>query len=181
MQRPHTQIYIATTVDGFIARNNGQMDWLAHQADGHDYGWTAFRKTIDSLIVGRKTYEQVLSMNSVWPFRGLTTVVWSRTMSTADLPQAVIDCNVEVSSLAPPELLHELGNRGLKGTWVDGGKTLQQFLSTSMIDILTITRIPILIGEGMPLFGALPADVRLEHMQTNSYGSGVVQSTYAVT
>lgn len=181
MQRPHTQIYIATTVDGFIARNDGRMDWLEHEAEGHDYGWAEFRKTIDALVIGRKTFEQVLSLGEAWPYDGLSTVVWSRTLSNDDLPEKVTDHPVRVSALPPAELLHDLGEKGFKGVWVDGGQTLQQFLSTSMIDILTITRIPILIGEGMPLFGALPGDVRLEHLKTESFDSGVVQSTYAIT
>jgi riboflavin biosynthesis pyrimidine reductase len=87
---------------------------------------------------------------------------------------------VEVSSLPPAALLDELAGRGLKSVWIDGGQTLQAFLAEGLVDIITVTRIPILIGRGVPLFGDLPGDVHLEHLDTQFFDSGVVQSNYAV-
>ena len=180
MSRPETVVYIATTVDGFIARPDGGLDWLDHDAGGEDYGWQAFREGLDSLVLGRNTYEQVLSFGVPWPYKGLSTVVWSRTLTTADLPVALRDQGVEVSALPPAELLGQLGDRGLRRVWIDGGRTVQAFLAAGLVDLLTVTRIPILIGAGVPLFGPMPGDAQLGHVQTASFASGVVQSAYSV-
>jgi dihydrofolate reductase len=180
MKRPKTRVYIAATVDGFIARLDDRIDWLAHETHGDDYGWVPFRESIDTLIIGRRTYEQVLSFGMEWPYKGLTTVVWSRSLSNDDVPKALRAEKVEISALAPEALLNDLGERGLKHAWVDGGRTLQTFLAEGLVDVITVTRIPILIGEGIPLFGALPADLHLEHLSTDTFASSVVQSTYAV-
>ena len=180
MKRPKTRVYIAATVDGFIARPDDRIDWLAHETHGDDYGWAPFRESIDTLIIGRRTYEQVLSFGMEWPYKGLTTVVWSRTLTNDDIPESLRAEKVEVSGLPPDALLSHLGERGQKHAWVDGGRALQTFLAAGLVDILTVTRIPVLIGEGIPLFGALPADLHLEHLETQAFASSVVQSTYAV-
>lgn len=179
-QRPETLVYIAATVDGYIARDDDRLDWLEHDTGGEDYGWQAFLESLDTLVLGRRTYERVLSFGVEWPYKGLRTVVLSRTLSTADIPQALVDEGVEVSSSPPAELLQELGRRGLKRVWIDGGRTVQACLAAGLVDVLTVTRIPILIGSGLPLFGALPGDVQLRHLETTSFGSGVVQSSYGV-
>jgi len=180
MKRPKTKIYIAATVDGFIARADGAIDWLEHDSKGQDYGWDAFRQSIDALVLGRQTYEQVLGFDVEWPYQGLATFVWSRTLTSDDIPAALADEMVEATALPPAALLDELTGRGLKSVWIDGGQTLQAFLAEGLVDIMTVTRIPILIGQGIPLFGALPSDVHLEHLDTQFFDSGVVQSSYAV-
>ena len=179
--RPKTSIYIATTVDGFIARLDSAIDWLEHDAMGDDYGWAAFRESIDSLIIGRRTYEQVLSFDVPWPYHGLSTVIWSRTLGQADLPKALSEEDVTISQHPAGALLDTLGTRGFRHTWVDGGQTLQAFLSAGLIDELTLTKLPLLLGQGSALFGPLPADLHLAHLETTSFRSGVVQSRYAVT
>jgi dihydrofolate reductase len=130
--------------------------------------------------LGRQTYEQVLGFGVDWPYQGLATFVWSRTLTPDGIPAALADEMVEVSSLPPAALLDELAGRGLKSVWIDGGQTLQAFLAEGLVDIITVTRIPILIGRGVPLFGDLPGDVHLEHLDTQFFDSGVVQSNYAV-
>lgn len=180
MARPETRIYIAATVDGFIARPDDRLDWLEHDTGGEDYGFATFREGLDGLILGRRTYEQVLGFGVEWPYDGLTTVVWSRSLTSADVPPALRDKKVEVSGLAPGQLLTSLGERGIERVWVDGGQTLQAFLAAGLVDFLTVSRIPVLIGEGRSLFGALPSDVTLEHLATRSFESGVVQTDYAV-
>ena len=180
LKRLKATIYIAATIDGFIARPDGAIDWLEHDSKSQDYGWGAFRQSIDSLILGRQTYEQVLGFGVDWPYRGLATFVWSRTLTKDDISSALADDVVEVSALPPAALLDELTGRGLKSVWIDGGQTLQSFLAAGLVDVITVTRLPILIGRGMPLFGDLPNDVHLEHLETQSFDSGVVQSSYAV-
>ncbi len=179
MNRPETAVYIATTVDGFIARSDDRLDWLDHDTGGEDYGWEAFRHSVDALVIGRRTYDQVAGFGIEWPYKGLATVVRSRTLTTEDLPATLRDEGVEVSALPAGELLAELGKRGLKRAWIDGGQVVQAFLAAGLVDTLTVSRIPILIGAGVTLFGALPGDVHLTHVETRSFGSGVVQTTYA--
>jgi len=130
--------------------------------------------------LGRQTYEQVLGFDVDWPYQGLATFVWSRTLTNDDIPVALADQRVEASALPPAALLDELAGRGLKSVWIDGGQTLKAFLAEGLVDTLTVTRIPILIGQGVPLFGDLPGDVHLEHLDTEFFDSGVVQSSYAV-
>jgi dihydrofolate reductase len=180
LKRPKTKIYIAATVDGFIARPNGSIDWLEHDSKGQDYGWEAFRQSIDALVLGRRTYEQVLGFGVDWPYRELATFVWSRTLTNDDIPAGLAEEKVEASALPPAALLDELAERGLHSVWIDGGQTLQAFLAAGQVDVVTVTRIPILIGRGMPLFGDLPDDVHLEHLDSQFFDSGVVQSSYAV-
>jgi len=180
MDRPETRIYIAATVDGFIARPDDRIDWLEHDSGGEDYGWEEFRGLLDAIVLGRRTYEQVLGFGVEWPYEGLAAVVWSRTLGAAAVPAALRDEGVEVSALEPSALLADLGERGIRRVWIDGGQTLQAFLAAGLVDVLSVTRIPVLIGEGIPLFGALPQDVHLEHLETRSFGSGVVRSDYAV-
>lgn len=130
--------------------------------------------------MGRQTYEQVLSFGVDWPYEGLATFVWSRTLTNDDIPAALAKEMLETSALPPAALLDELAGRGLQSVWIDGGQTLQAFLAEGLVDIITVTRVPILIGRGIPLFGALPGDLHLEHLDTQSFDSGVVQSSYAV-
>jgi dihydrofolate reductase len=178
MQRPETIVYIACTVDGFIARPDDGIDWLDHDPGSDDYGWAAFREGIDAMVMGRRTMDQVLKMGVEWPYQGLTTAVWSRTLTTAQLPEALQAAGVFAMPGTPAELLAALGERGAKKIWIDGGQTLQTFLAAGLVDTLTVTRIPVLIGAGRSLFGAVPEDVALVHQETIAFGSGVVQSTY---
>ena len=179
MDRIETSVYIAATVDGFIARADDGLDWLEHDAGGEDYGYASFRETLDTLVLGRRTYEQVLGFGGQWPYAGLKTLVWSRSLTTTDIPEPLRLQGVEVSALSPVQLLEEAGGRGLKHAWIDGGQTIKAYLAAGLVDVLTVTRLPILIGDGIPLFGALPTDIRLEHLNTRAFRSGVVQSSYA--
>jgi len=122
----------------------------------------------------------VLGFDVDWPYQGLATFVWSRTLTNDDIPVALADQRVEASALPPAALLDELAGRGLKSVWIDGGQTLKAFLAEGLVDTLTVTRIPILIGQGVPLFGDLLKDVLLDHLATQFFETGVVQSSYAV-
>ncbi len=178
--RPSTVVYIATTVDGCIARPDGGIDWLDHDSLGEDYGWADFRAGIDGLVMGRNTFAAVQAMGVDWPYAGLAVTVWSRTMTDADLPTTLREQGVRARSGSPADLLAELRERGASRVWVDGGATVQAFLAAGLVDTLTLTRLPVLIGAGLPLFGALPADVALAHQATRAFASGVTQSTYEV-
>ena len=177
-KRPVVEGFIASTIDGYIARSNGDIDWLNHDALGEDYGYSDLRARIDALLIGRKTYDVVAAMDVDWPYAGLDTTVWSRSLTTGDLPAELQRHSVSASALPPEKLLQMLWERGLRRVWVDGGQTLQAFLSAGLVDRLTISTIPVLIGGGIPLFGPLDADQRLTLEKTRGYASGVVQMVY---
>lgn len=172
-------VFIATSLDGFIARNNGALDWLSG-SDGEmgseDYGYNAFFASIDTLVVGRNTYALAATFKE-WPYRGKRVVVLSSSYSSE--PRQLAE-GVEGIASTPNDVLHQLSNLGSSHVYVDGGKTIQRFLQANLIDELTITRIPILIGEGIPLFAASGRDIKLRHVSTRAFESGFVQSKYAV-
>jgi dihydrofolate reductase len=172
-------IYVATSLDGFIARENGDLDWLPG-SDGEmgneDLGYRDFMDSVDVLVMGRKTYEKVLSFG-MWPYGEKHVVVLCSSLTQVP---AEIAKTVEIRSGAPTELVKELERSGAKHIYVDGGKTIQSFLSAGLIQEIIITRVPVLIGSGISLFGDLARDIRLCHIKTTSYESGLVQSTYMV-
>ncbi|MEK6749196.1 MAG: dihydrofolate reductase family protein [Pseudomonadota bacterium] len=169
-------MFIATSLDGFIARKDGGLDWLTGGAalNDEDYGYKAFMATVDTLVMGRNTYEMASSFTQ-WPYAGKQVVVLSRGYQSS--PQHLRD-SVEGLCSSPKELLEYLAARGDKHVYIDGGNTIQGFLRAGLIHEITITRIPILLGEGIPLFGSLDQDVRLLHITTRVYENGFVQSRY---
>lgn len=176
-------VYIATSLDGFIARNDGGLDWLpgadsegSVEADAEDYGYREFMDSVDVLVMGRKTFEQVLSFG-MWPYEKKRVVVLSG--GTVRVPTD-LSPTVEAESCSPRELVNQLAETGVKHLYVDGGNTIQRFLNEGLIQQIIITRIPILIGSGIPLFGPLTNDITLRHIETRQFPSGFVQSRYEV-
>ncbi|HSL31884.1 MAG TPA: dihydrofolate reductase family protein [Anaerolineales bacterium] len=168
-------VYIATSLDGFIARKNGEIDWLTGGESGQDYGYAKFMSSIDHIVMGRNTYEKVLSFGG-WPYEKRVVVLTSRDLS---IPSDLTN-RVEALSLAPRELTAELEGRGASHIYLDGGQTIQRFLREHRVDEMTITTLPILIGEGLPLFGPLENDIKLELSKSNSFENGFVQNKYKV-
>lgn len=175
-------VYIATSVDGFIARENGDIEWLHNSGHGkvdkgEDFGYEAFISTVDAHLIGRNSYEKVLSFGGDWPYGKKPVVVL--TTSGVDIPDRISET---VSSLSgsPQKIVQELEKLGYQHVYLDGGLTIQKFLEAGLVDELTITKIPILIGSGIPLFGPLSKDVKLKHLQTNAFENGFVQSRYEV-
>lgn len=172
-------VFIGTSLDGFIARKNGEIDWLTGDGQttgSEDYGYQEFFASVDTLVMGRNTYELALTFPE-WPYAGKKVVVLSS--SSPPIPDKLAE-DVTLMSGSPAELMPRLLEKGARHVYVDGGKTIQGFLNAGLIDELTITRLPILIGEGVPLFGPLPHDLKLEHLQTKVYENGFVQSKYRV-
>ena len=170
-------VYIATSLDGFIARPDGDIDWLpvGDSSAGEDYGYHAFMDTVDVIVMGRGTYEKVLTFGQ-WPYRKPVVVLSSRTLT---FPPTVPD-TVESMSSSPSEVAARLEARGMQHAYVDGGVTIQRFLAAGLIQRIIITRIPVLIGTGLPLFGPVSRDIPLRHVTTRSYENGLVQSEYEV-
>jgi dihydrofolate reductase len=167
-------VFIGTSIDGFIARPNGALDFLPPDG-GEPHGYAEFIDSVDALVIGRMTYETVLAFDT-WPYGEKPVFV----LSTNALAAAPAGAKVEQLSGEPAQIVSQLEARGITHIYVDGGITIQQFLRAGLIQRLIITRVPVLIGEGIPLFGALPHDVRLEHIATRHYQSGLVQSEYLV-
>jgi len=166
-------VFIGTSLDGFIARANGELDFLP-PGGGEPHGYEEFMATVDTLVIGRKTFETVLAYPT-WPYGDKRVVVLSsRLVDFSGVRGGV----VEQMAGSPAEIVAKLAASGAKHLYVDGGVTIQRFLRAGLIQRLTITRVPVLIGEGIPLFGALPQDIRLRHVATRHYPSGLVSSEY---
>jgi dihydrofolate reductase len=174
-------VFIATSVDGFIARNDDDIGWLtepdstiSHMAeigDGSAGDYDEMRKRVDHLVMGRGTYEKVLTFDA-WPFDNIPVVVLSTSLrQDADTRVAVVRSVAECVQL--------LDERRTTGVYVDGGKTIQAFLDADLIDEITITRAPVLIGSGIPLFGSIQSDVRLS-LQAVAAKEGYLHARYEV-
>ena len=168
-------VFVGTSVDGFIARPNGAFDFLP-AGGGEPHGYKEFIASIDTIVIGRNTFEIVLAFDP-WPYgKKRVVVLSSRPIDLA----AVKGGKVEHLSGTPAEIVAKLAATGAKHLYIDGGITVQRFLRAGLIQRLIITRVPVLIGEGIPLFGSLPHDVKLQHVATRQYPSGLVQSEYLV-
>lgn len=176
-------VYIATTVDGFIARPNGELDWLPG-SDGivdpeignEDFGYKAFMDSVDVLVMGRNTYELVISSGQ-WPYGDTEVIVLSHSLKTLS---DIVPTSVQLKSCTPHELYKKLEESGFRHMYIDGGKTIQGFLRADLVNEITITKVPVLIGEGIPLFSTLTNDIKLSHLKTIFYKNGFVQSKYEI-
>lgn len=175
-----TSVFIATSLDGFISRTDGSIDWLMDangvMPAGEDCGYAGFIATVDRLVMGNNTFRQVLTFDP-WPYGELPVVVMSR--GAVDIPERLRP-TVTCTNESPGELVSRLGDEGARHLYIDGGMTIRSFLSEGLIDELIITVIPLLLGEGRPLFGPLPHDVSLRHVSSKVYAFGFVQHRYQV-
>lgn len=167
-------VFIGTSLDGFIARANGDLDFLP-PGGGEPHGYEEFMITVDALVIGRNTFETVLTFDG-WPYGEKPVFV----LSTRPLAPAPVGAVVQRMSGDPVEIASQLAARGIRHIYVDGGITIQRFLQAGLIQRLIITRVPVLIGAGIPLFGTVPRDIVLTHVGTRQYASGLVQSEYEV-
>lgn len=167
-------VFVGTSLDGFIARANGSFDFLPD--DCEPPGYEEFFATVDAVVMGRNSFEVVLPFPA-WPYGKKRVVVLSS--HPVDL-SSVRNGVVEQMSGEPAEIVAKLAATGAHHLYVDGGITVQRFLRAGLVDRITVTRVPVLVGSGIPLFGSLPHDVHLRHIATQSYPSGLVKSEYAV-
>lgn len=168
-------VFVGISVDGFIARRNDDLDFLP-EGGGEPHGYNEFIATVDAIVMGRKTFEKVLTFEA-WPYGDKRVVVLSN--RPVDLSAAVGGV-VEQMAGSPEDIVSQLAASGAHHLYIDGGITIQEFLRAGLIQRLVITRVPVLIGDGIPLFGSLPRDVRLRHIATRHYQSGLVQSEYSI-
>jgi dihydrofolate reductase len=173
MPKIEASVFVGASLDGFIARTDGALDFLPPDCEPH--GYEEFMATVDALVIGRKTFETVLSFDT-WPYGSKPVFALSSSPLAPAPPEGV----VEHMSGDPAEIMSQLADRGFSHVYVDGGITIQGFLRAGLIQRLIITRVPVLIGEGIPLFGATERDISLKHIATRQYMSGLVQSEYVV-
>jgi dihydrofolate reductase len=169
-----TSVFVGTSVDGYLARPDGALDFLPPNG-GEPHGYDEFMASVDALIIGRNTYEVVRGFEA-WPYGEKPVFVLSRRALSPPPARAV----VERMSGTSAEIVAALTRRGFRHAYVDGGLTIQSFLQAGLIQRLTITRVPVIIGAGVPLFGPTTRDLRLAHIETRQYASGLVKSEYEV-
>ncbi len=170
-------VFIAVSLDGMIARTNGDIDWLtatSHLIPGEDFGYGSFISTVDALLMGRRSFEKVLTFGE-WPYGDLPVYVLSNTLT--EIPNHLPE-HVQRISGSMEQTIQTLKSSGYQHVYVDGGKTVQSALRAGAIDHMIITRIPILIGEGISLFGSLDSDIHLKHVKTVTFKNGLIQSLY---
>jgi dihydrofolate reductase len=167
-------VFVGTSVDGFIARRNGAFDFLP-EGGGEPHGYDEFMASVDVLVIGRNTFEQLRGFQT-WPYGAKRVVV----LSSRAIDTNVRGATLEHMSGSPAQVTQRLAASGAQHAYIDGGITVQRFLRAGLIQRLIITRVPVLIGEGIPLFGVLPHDVRLQHVLTTTYSGGLVKSEYEV-
>jgi dihydrofolate reductase len=169
-----TTVYVGTSLDGFIARKDGDIDWLVkyQNKEVHD-SYNEFINRIDAMVIGRGTFEKVLGFPE-WPYEKKVFVL---STSLKQIPGTLNEKAILVA-MKPAELMNYLSDKGFSNIYIDGGKVIQSFLREDLIDELIITKVPELIGTGIPLFGYLDNDLRFEHIKTNIYSDGLVKSQY---
>lgn len=172
-------VFIAASLDGFIARSDGDIDWLHSPRyalpEQTDFGYASFMSTVDTLVMGRHTFEKVLTFGQ-WPYPNTPVVVL--TSHALDLPET-LHGSVTVANGSPASIVSKLHTEGKRHLYIDGGATIQRFLQAKLIHELTLSHIPILLGSGIPLFSELLADVHLRLITSQYWDNGIVQSTYA--
>jgi dihydrofolate reductase len=167
-------VFCGISVDGFMARRDDALDFLP--ADGGEpHGYDEFIASVDTIVIGRRTLDVVMGFDG-WPYGTKRVVV----LSSRPLDLSKVKGAVEQMAGEPSAIAAKLAASGARHVYLDGGVTIQRFLRAGLVDRLVVTRVPVLIGDGIPLFGSLPADVKLRHVATRSYPSGLVQSEYDV-
>jgi dihydrofolate reductase len=170
-------VYIATSIDNFISTKEGGLDWLDNlpNPDKVDFGYSSFMETIDALIMGRNTYEKVLSFGCDWPYSKKVFVL-SNTLTAIE--DKSLEGKVDIVKGDLKEIVKSLNDQGFKRLYIDGGKTIQSFMEEDLIDELILSRVPLLLGDGIPLFPISNKRLYLEHIETKAFSNGLVQSHY---
>ncbi len=168
-------VYIATSLDGYIASSNGSLEWLNHfpNPTDSDYGYHEFMDGIDAIVMGRKTFD-IVSSFSTWPY---SKKVFVLSHSLKDIRPDLVD-QVELVSGDLNAIVKKLQQAGYHNLYIDGGQTIQSFLKKNLIDELIISKIPILLGGGIPLFSAEHPMLQFDHCSTEVFEGGLVKSHY---
>jgi dihydrofolate reductase len=172
--------FLATSLDGYIAKKDDSLDWLDEAnkrvPKGEDFGYKKFFDSVDVIVMGRVTFEKALTFDE-WPYGEKRVIVLSS--KGVGIPKQ-LEKTVSSSSLTPKELTDKLSREKINAIYVDGGNTIQRFLSSSLLDEITITVIPVLLGEGKPLFANFAGDIAVDLVRSKAYSFGYVQSIYKI-
>jgi dihydrofolate reductase len=168
-------VFCGVSLDGFLARSDHALDFL-DTGEQEPHGFDEFYASVDVVVIGRRTFEVVLTFGKWFYGKKPVVVLSSHALDFSPVKDGV----VEQMSGEPDEIAMRLKSRGFKHAYIDGGITIQRFLAAGCIDRLVITRVPVLIGTGIPLFGPVPQDISLRHIATRSYTGGLVQSEYEI-
>lgn len=176
----NASVFIATSLDGFIAKTDGSVDWLnefhSTLPEGDDGGFHEFMASVDALVMGRKTFESVRDMEGgPWPYGD--TPVWVLTAAGVEVPER-LKGKVKLTKGSPQEILTELAASGAKDVYVDGGETIRGFLAAGLLTRIIISKVPITLREGRPLFTEEQAS-QIKEISSNPLSCGIVQATYA--
>jgi dihydrofolate reductase len=179
--RPNCSVFIAASLDGFIARSDGSLDWLDNAnllvPAGEDCGYKVFMETIDAIVMGRNTFEKVLSLGIHWPYADKQVIVLSH--RPLNIPENIQHIVSQYTG-TPEAIVTMLESRNLRRLYIDGGATIQQFLAAGLISEITLTVIPVLLGTGIRLFGDLKNDITLKLEKNKAYDCGYTQVKYSV-
>ncbi|MCR1302588.1 MULTISPECIES: dihydrofolate reductase family protein [Enterobacter] len=171
-----THVFIAVSLDGYTARENDDIDWLLQRDDPtEDHGYEAFIADKEWIVMGRGSYEKVLSFDT-WPY-DRPVLVLSRQLANTPVPEA-LKGKVQFSHRTPTEVLDDLAAQNVHRVYLDGGQVIQSFLREGLVADMVITTVPVLLGSGKSLFGSLPQDIDLTLVSSHSFPSGLVQSHY---
>lgn len=168
-------VFCGVSVDGFLARPDDTLDFL-RSGEQEPHGFEEFYSSVDIVVIGRRTFDVVLTFGKWFYGKKRVVILSSRPLDFSSVQGGV----VEQMSGEPSEIVTQLEARGFKHAYIDGGLTIQRFMAAGLIDRLVITRVPVLIGTGIPLFGPLPYDIILRHVETRCYNGGLVRNEYKV-
>lgn len=168
----YTSAFLAVSLDGYIAGPDGSLEWLQPYSSG-DYGYTEFISRIDAVLMGRGTFEKVITFDD-WPYK-IPVFVYSGTIQK--IPDK-ISGKAHLQSGYPAEVLRNLENKGFKNIYIDGGKTVSSFISEGLLNHLILFRMPDILGGGIPLFGGIKGPLRLETVSSETMGAGAVRTHY---
>lgn len=190
---PKGHVFIATTLDGKIARSDGSVDFLDEYSQNSasndddamdDMGFSSFLDSVDALVMGRNSFDKVVSFGEgMWAYNLKPIYVWTRNVESVSIPNWLqVKGTISPTSLTPRDLFDELGRMGKENVYVDGGTTVREFLDAGLIRTMTISVVPLLLGQGKSLFLDHPSakTVPLRHVQTKVYANGITQSRYEV-
>ncbi|MBV6634887.1 MAG: dihydrofolate reductase [Mameliella sp.] len=175
-------VFIAMSLDGYIAREDDSLDWLTpYHAPDEDHGFDAFMASVDGLVMGSGTFRTVLGFGGDWPY-AKPAIVLSHSLTRDDIPDA-LRTRVTLSRETPTALMSRLDAEGWQRVYVDGGAVIRSFLQDGLIADMEITLVPVLIGRGRKLFGEmdLATDLRLDQLRVRRFSSGLVLTRYAVS
>ncbi len=169
-------VYIAASIDGYIAKEDGGLDWLPEISESdNDYGFSELLERIDALVMGRNTFEKVLSFGQ-WPYPKKVFVL----SNTLEKVPVELEGKVEIINGEIEDVVKNLNKKGYIELYIDGGQTIQEFLRKGLIDEITITRIPIILGGGIPLFGRLEAPIKLKNLKSQVVDEHIIMNTYSI-